>query len=149
MMSKGFAVGAALLAALVPCVADAGPMIVLGDSSQGQGTITFTSPTSFSTSPPGPILDAFTGDAAYYHAPLALGGAYVFSPISGLPGTSPFIFDLGPGDAQVSGTVDWTAVEGYPASPELIGTFTSGGVGVSDPSALGVAEFAADFPVGA
>jgi hypothetical protein len=49
--------------------------------------------------------------------------------------------------ADLSGTVDWTAVEGYPTSPELIGTFT-GQVQVLDPSSSIAAMFAADFPTG-
>jgi hypothetical protein len=54
--------------------------------------------------------------------------------------------------AQLGGTVEWTAVEDYPASPELIGTFTSGGVGqVFDANSFDAAvfaEFAEDFPAG-
>jgi hypothetical protein len=56
MISKGFAVGAALLAALVPpCAARANAIVLHGSPD---GTITFTSPTSFSSNgqfPPGGV----------------------------------------------------------------------------------------------
>jgi hypothetical protein len=73
--------------------------------------------------------------------------------VTALPGTSFLVVNIqnppGSGIAIVilDGTVDWTAVEGYPTSPELIGTFT-GSVQVLDPSSSIAAMFAADFPTG-
>jgi hypothetical protein len=65
MMFKSFAVGAALLAALVPCVARADLIDLFGPDS---GTITFTSPTSLSSS--GDLI----GDACWYsYGPRFLG----------------------------------------------------------------------------
>ena len=65
--------------------------------------------------------------------------------VTALPATSDFAFS-GVYNDEVSGTVDWTAVEGYPTSPELIGTFTVGTLFAG--LLLYAAEFAADFPIG-
>jgi hypothetical protein len=144
MMSKWFAVGAALLAGLIPWVARADLLIDFRDSISG--TITFTSLTSFSGS------GDLSGDADYKMLGTVLDdGGYVIPDFSvtALPATSPvaFFFYDGASNATLNGTVDWTAVEGYPTSPELIGTFTVVGVLVPDPSAP-LADFAAGFPVG-
>jgi hypothetical protein len=70
--------------------------------------------------------------------------------VTALPGTSALLGQISDGNdtiANFGGTADWTAIEGYPASPELIGTI-SVGVEVLDPSSLIAEEFAADFPAG-
>jgi hypothetical protein len=145
MISKWFAVGAALLAALVPPRAARANQIVLFSSEEG--TITFTSPTSFSSG-----LQPIRGLDCYPQASGPACGDYALNAfMTAVPGTSSFAANIavqeGVPIAQLEGSVDWTAVEGYPASPELIGTFT-GSVQVLDPSSLIAAMFAADFPTG-
>lgn len=141
MMFKSFAVGAAL----VPCVARADLIDLFGPDS---GTITFTSPTSLSSS--GDLI----GDACWYsYGPAGTWcGSWGFPnfSVTALPGTSALLGQIADGNdtiANFGGTADWTAIEGYPASPELIGTI-SAGVMVLDPSSLIAREFAADFPAG-
>jgi hypothetical protein len=150
MMSKWFAVGAALLAALIPWTARAGALELQGQDAPFP-VVVFTGPTSFGppVGPPGSI----TGDACWFQIGPpgggdSLCGGYGFGSISGLPGTSQFDadFNLGIGnDARLFGTVEWTAVEDYPVSPELIGTFSLGGISSDTMNPL-FAELAADFP---
>ena len=142
-MSKRFAVRTALLAALVTPVARAGVLIdLLGATDQ---TITATGPTNFIGNGP-PDSDGGDGDAVWTAGEV---GSYLFPSFSAL-GTSPFFFNTVPGNSELSGTVDWTAVEGSPASPVLIGTFTASLVetSVSPPDEFAEA-FLADFMVGA
>jgi hypothetical protein len=138
MMSKGFAIGAALLAALVSGVARAELVLLL---PQSHGTIKATGPNSFIGT------GGISGDAIWVTGNFEAGG-YNLEDFSA-PGTSPsFGFSTNPGLSTFSGPVDWTAVEGSPASPELVGTLTIDSVFASS-SEQHAAAFLADFVVGA
>jgi hypothetical protein len=142
MMSKGFAVGAALLVSLVPFAARADYLDLFGSD---EGFVTVTSPTSFSISAP-----YVGGVACWYFSGSGDCGDYAIfgTSVTALSAASPFEANIYEGNdliAQLHGTFEWTAVEGYPASPELVATFTSEGVSVLSPDA---AKFAADFPAG-
>jgi len=139
-MSKGFAVGAALVP---PCAARAGVVINLFDSTDG--AIISSGPTNFSStnsSNPNGVLSGDTSTLTGVPPPF---GQYAFRPfsITSFPATQGFIVGdilTGPGD-YAEGTVEWAAVEDYPASPELIGTFTVDQISSSGP-------FTAYFPIG-
>jgi hypothetical protein len=121
MMSKWFAVGAALLAALFPFAARADVLHLFGSD----GFVTVTSPTSFSVSASG-----LTGVACWYFNGTCGTYSFLSTSVTALPATLSLVVDIysGNSSAQLNGTVDLTGVEGYPASPEFIGTFTVGGV---------------------
>jgi hypothetical protein len=97
----------------------------------------------------------FTGDACWNSpAGTLYCGGYGYTPpfsVTGLPGTSSIGVDINTftnSFIQMDGTATWTAVEDYPASPELIGTFAVRDVSGGDPNSPYTAEFDADFPVG-
>ena len=141
MIWNGFALGAVLFAALTPAVAHGDLLIRITDTIDGY--VAFTGPTSINTLPPG---SGFSNDACWSGIEVSECGAAGFGAglsFTALPATSYFEF-MGTSGDTVEGTVDWTAVNGYPTAPELIGTFTVGGVATG----LYSSQFAGDFPIG-
>jgi hypothetical protein len=148
MISKGFAVGASLLAVLAPCSGGATVLITISNTTPGSFIIpigpTGTPPTTFQIGFAG-SFEEILGEGFWRSSALEPGQWLLGGPPFSVPGgTSSFHFGSAVSLSGVEGTVDWTAVSAS-FTPQLSGTLTITEVVASGPNA---AQFAADFPIG-
>jgi len=139
MRFKRFAVGAALLAALVPCSGRADRLQLLFDQN---GVIISSRPSNFISGGGSAPFNNITGDAVWSVGSATGIYGFVSLSVTMFPqATEAFSSNIDVSNNQLGGIPVWTAVEDYPTLPELIGTLT---VTMSS----GSPAFTADFPLG-